>query len=195
MILAGGIAARSEYAAVNRVMRMPVTLSERGHDGVVEDRLRFEGIDWHLFLNTRDSRAASKIIQRIGKLIGTEMETVSLTSYWKDSALTDAWLRSEFGPTSSPAEATFALMETVNRLTHGFQTSGPQRFEGGKVEFVLLSAAGFVEPGVNWMEASIRNFDSSRRTGFDATDELSQAGTTQTAIDGAPSQISKGAEG
>lgn len=142
-----------------------------GHHGVVEDQPRFDRIDWHLFLNTRSSSAAGKIIQRIEKLIGADLETVSLTLYWKDPALIDARLRSEFGPTLNPAEATFAFMETVNRLTHGFQTSGPQRYEGGKVEFVLLSAGGFVEPGVKWMNASIRNFDLSRPPEFHSTDE------------------------
>lgn len=132
-----------------------------GHDGFVTELRDFEAIDWHLYLNTPERRAAERIIRRLDRLIGVDIDTVSLDRYWKDPTLTDARLRSGFGPIVDPAEAIYAFMLTIARVTHRFSTSGPQTYERGAVEFIAVAEAGFVEPGVEWMEASIRNFEPS----------------------------------
>ncbi len=97
--------------------------------GDVTQLHEFEAISWHLFLNTPEVRKAERIIGRLAILIGVETEVLSLDRYWKDPTMTDARLRSPFGPMADPAEALYAFMLTVKRLARTFSTSGPQIYE------------------------------------------------------------------
>ena len=108
----------------------------------------FDTIYWHLLLDTPNTESAVRIVSRVGKLLGVELEAISLDPYWKDTKLTDARLRSAIPATNDSALATFVLMQNVQRLAHGFSTSGPQTYEGGLVEMDVYATSGFVAPGL-----------------------------------------------
>lgn len=124
----------------------------------MSDQLVFDEIGWHLFLNTEDPAKAERIVRRVEQLVRVELDVISAQRYWKDPTLTEVQLRSQIQPLTEPSEATYVLLLTVQRLAHRVSTAGPQTYEGGKAEIIAVASGGFVEPGVNLMEASVRNF-------------------------------------
>lgn len=127
--------------------------------GDVVDYRGFGFIDWHVFLNTADPAKADVIVARTQKLLGVDLQIVSVEPYWKDRSLTDARLRPPLA-VASPAEAVFHLLIAVQKITNGLSTTGPQFYDGQRIEMTVLSTEGFSESGIHWLEASTRNFDT-----------------------------------
>lgn len=120
----------------------------------------FRFIQWRVMLDTRSPEKAERLLNRVAEALGVPAEQSSMEPYWKEPTTTEARFRTALGA-ESPAEAVFGLLLQAGRLSSGWQTSGPQEYEGDRWEFEALSASGFRISGVNWVLCRTTNFEST----------------------------------
>lgn len=121
---------------------------------------RFQFVQWRIMLNTRQQEKAERLVGRVSDALGVAIEALEMEPYWKDRDTTEARFRTGLN-VDSPADAVFALLLQASRVSSGWQTSGPQSYEGDLWEFEALSASGSLVTGVTWMLCRTANFENT----------------------------------
>jgi hypothetical protein len=120
----------------------------------------FEFVHWRVMLYTHSPDKAARLLARLSEALGLAVEASETEPYWKDPAVTQARFRTALNA-SSPAEAVFGVLLQGSRVSSGWQTSGPQEYEGNRWEFEALSASGSRISGVDWMVCRTANFEDA----------------------------------
>jgi hypothetical protein len=114
---------------------------------------------WRIHVVASTAEKVRRVGDRVAEALAVPVEQVSPDRYWKDPQSTELQLRTVV-PDDAP-NGVYAALEQAQRIAHGWQTSGPQVYDGGRWEFQLLASGGFVVPGVHWVFVVAANFDSA----------------------------------